>query len=60
MYPVEPVPPSKKLASLLTVKDIEEEHKQIISGHCIKAMVSDPYGHPVFAVTDGKVTIALQ
>ena len=55
MYPVEPKPPSKQLAHLTAIKDIEDVHKQIISGYCIKSMASDPYGHPAFAVTEGKV-----
>ncbi|XP_067943483.1 uncharacterized protein [Watersipora subatra] len=55
MYPVEPIPPDRKLASLTQIKDIEDVHKKIISGYCIKAMASDPYGHPIFAVQDGKI-----
>ena len=56
MYPVEPKPPNKRLADLTTVQEMFQESRDNITGYCIKSMTSDPYGHPVFAVTDGKVS----
>lgn len=56
MYPVEPKPPDRPIPSLREIADIEDLRKHNISGYCIKGMTSDPYGHPVFAVSDGKVT----
>lgn len=56
MYPSEPKPPNKRLADLTTVKEMFQESKETITGYCIKSMTSDPYGHPVLAVTDGKVS----
>lgn len=56
MYPTEPKPPNKKLVSLVDIKDIDDITQQVISGYCIKGMTSDPYGHPVFAAMDVKVS----
>lgn len=59
MYPVEPKPPNNRLANLTSIEEMFEESRDNITGYCIKSMTSDPYGHPVLAVTDGKVSRSL-
>lgn len=55
MYPADLKPPNKHLADLSDIQDMDDVTKQTVTGHCIKAMISDPYGHPVFAAIDMKV-----
>lgn len=58
MYPAELPVPRRPLASLKDVQEIHNDGEHTVSGHCVKAMACDPFGHPVLAATpDNKVTI---
>jgi len=55
MYQAEIRIPQTQLPSLAYIKDISQHTRFDVTGHCIKDMTCDPYGHLVFATSDVKV-----